>query len=103
MNLHEVLPGSLEPGTQQVWIHQGGFRVPGSTAPWSEETKLQQKKLQQSGTYCNRVAHPPAGVAHLDACLADVDGDHLSHGDRLSLLLSNEHKSQVVLIQWKSP
>ena len=61
------------------------------------------KKLQQSGTYCNRVAHPPAGVAHLDACLADVDGDHLSHGDRLSLLLSNEHKSQVVLIQWKSP
>ena len=33
----------------------------------------------------DRVAHPPAGVAHLDACLADVDGDHLSHGDRLSL------------------
>ena len=116
MNLQEVLPGSLEPGTQQVWIHQGGFRVPGSTAPWSEETKLQKKNcdraahiatgwhiLQQSGTYCDRVAHPPAGVAHLDACLADVDGDHLSHGDRLSLLLSNEHKSQVVLIQWKSP
>ena len=95
MNLQEVLPGSLEPGTQQVWIHQGGFRVPGSTAPWSEETKLQKN--------CDRVAHPPAGVAHLDACLADVDGDHLSHGDRLSLLLSNEHKSQVVLIQWKSP
>ena len=59
--------------------------------------------LQQGGTYCNRVAHPPAGVAHLDACLADVDGDHLSHGDQVSLLLSNEHKSQVVLIQWKSP
>ena len=102
MNLQEVLPGSLEPGTRQVWIHQGGFRVPGSTAPWSEERKL-QKKLQQGGTYCNRVAHPPAGVAHLDACLADVDGDHLSHGDQVSLLLSNEHKSQVVLIQWKSP
>ena len=100
MNLQEVLPGSLEPGTQQVWIHQGGFRVPGSTAPWSEETKLQQQK---TATGWHRVAHPPAGVAHLDACLADVDGDHLSHGDRLSLLLSNEHKSQVVLIQWKSP
>ena len=84
MNLQEVLPGSLEPGTQQVWIHQGGFRVPDSKAPWSEETKL-QKKFQQGGTDCNRVAHPPAGVAHLDACLADVDGDHLSHGGRLSL------------------
>ena len=59
--------------------------------------------LQEGGTDCNRVAHPPAGVAHLDACLTDVDGDHLSHGDYLSLLLSNEHKSQVVLIQWKSP
>ena len=59
--------------------------------------------LRQGGTDCDRVAHPPAGVAHLDACLADVDGDHLSHGGRLFLLLSNEHKSQVVLIQWKSP
>ena len=52
--------------------------------------------LRQGGTDCDRVAHPPAGVAHLDACLADVDGDHLPHGDRLFLLLSNEHKSQVV-------
>ena len=54
MNLQEVLPGSLEPGTQQVWIHQGGFRVPGSTAPWSEETKLQKKNF-------DRVAHIATG------------------------------------------
>ena len=60
MNLQEVLPSSLEPGTQQVWIHQGGFRVPGSTAPWSEETKW-QKNLQQGGTYCNMVAHIATG------------------------------------------
>ena len=45
----------------------------------------------------------PGSIAHLHPRLADVDGDHLSHGDYLSLLLSNEHKSQVVLIQWKSP
>ena len=62
-----------------------------------------QRKQNYKKKNFKRVAHPPAGVAHLDACLADVDGDHLSHGDRLSLLLSNEHKSQVVLIQWKSP
>ena len=67
MNLQEVLPRSLEPGTQQVWIHQGGFRVPGSTAPWSEETKWQNKTatgwhiLQQGGTYCNRMAHIATG------------------------------------------
>ena len=58
-----------------------------------------QDEMKQYDCKKDSKPHPPTGISHLDAGLADVDGNDLSHGDSIyeNPLLSSkplvEHQS----------
>ena len=61
----------------QECFRQGVFHAPGNKAPWREISFI--ISLSTISNAMQWLQFPPAGVAHLDPSLADVDGNDLPH------------------------